>query len=91
MSEKPLDEEKKQEEALRKKYGGLPSKKALLNKKLKGDLGVAGGRTYFDSADHFTGNETGKSVASAAQLKQNKPKLAHVSEGDAGGESGAKK
>ena len=88
-SSQDVAEERRQEEALKKKYGSLPSKKALLNKKLKGQGGVNGGRTYFDSADHFTGNETGKNVASAAQLNKNKIKLANVAEADA--ESGAKK
>ena len=53
---------------LSNKYGGLPSKKNLMNKRMKGQ----NERTFFDSADHFSGKETGSS-----QLKGN-PAMAHL-------------
>jgi len=57
---------------LSNKYGGLPSKKGILNKRLKGQ----NERTYFDSADHFSGKETG-SQNKKSPLKGN-PALSHL-------------
>ena len=49
------EEEAAQQAKLASKYGGLPSKKGILNKRMKGQTE----RTFFDSADHFSGKETG--------------------------------
>ena len=54
--------EQQQQAKLAKKYGGLPSRKAVLDKQLNG-RNVE--RTYFDSADHFSGKETGKKAPTA--------------------------
>jgi hypothetical protein len=56
---------------LSNKYGGLPNKKGILNKRMKGQ----NERTYFDSADHFSGKETGSQTKSP--LKGN-PALGHL-------------
>ena len=53
---------KEQEEAMKKKYGGM-----MPGKKKKGLLGGAK-RQYFDSADQFSGKETGKEHATAAKI-----------------------
>ena len=37
---------------LKKKFGGLPNQKALMERRMRG--GAAGGRKYFDSADWAT-------------------------------------
>ena len=51
---------------LSNKYGGLPSKKGILNKRMKGQ----NERTFFDSADHFSGKETGSQTKSLNHLKK---------------------
>ena len=58
---------------LSNKYGGLPSKKGILNKRMKGQ----NERTYFDSADHFSGKNTGSQTKSPVKAKGN-PALAHL-------------
>lgn len=56
-----------QEAKAKSKYGGM-KKKGLINKRLKSQE-----RTFFDSADHFSGQETG---AKKAGLKN--PALARL-------------
>ena len=56
--------EKQQQQKLANKYGGLPSKKNLMNKRMKGQAE----RTFFDSADHFSGKETGSQTKQPANL-----------------------
>jgi hypothetical protein len=56
-----------QDAKAKSKYGGM-KKKGLINKRLKGQ-----DRTFFDSADHFSGQETG---AKKAGLKN--PALARL-------------
>ena len=65
------EEEAAQQAKLASKYGGLPSKKGILNKRMKGQTE----RTFFDSADHFSGKETGSQTKSP--IKGN-PALGHL-------------
>ena len=57
---------------LRKKYGALPSQKALLERRLKGGQAHGNPKTYFDSADFSMDREQAqkKGVRQAAEERQ---------------------
>jgi len=73
--------EAEQQQKLMNKYGGLPSKKGILNRRMKGQTE----RTFFDSADHFSGKETGSQTKKPANVNR----VTEEGKVDSGGSGGS--